>query len=164
MKMIQAFNITKSFGSHKVLDDINFEVNKGEVIAIIGPSGSGKSTLLRCFNGLEEIDSGKIIIEGDVFSEKTGKKEKDLITHKEKRKIANKLGMVFQHFNLFPHRTVIENVIEAPVTVNGMKKTDAVKRLYSAMTSAASSRLPNPPGKMMNARAYLTNINLRRKK
>jgi len=128
MKMIQANNISKSFGSHRVLDNINFEVNKGEVIAIIGPSGSGKSTLLRCFNGLEEIDSGKIVIEGDVFSEKTGKKEKDLISLKDKRKITNKLGMVFQHFNLFPHKTVIENIIEAPVTVNGMKKSDAIKR------------------------------------
>ena len=133
MKMIQAVNLNKSFGAHRVLDDINLEVSKGEVIAIIGPSGSGKSTLLRCLNGLEEIDSGRIIIEGEVFSDKNSKKERDLINHKDKKKIANRLGMVFQHFNLFPHRTVLGNIIEAPVTVNGMKKSEAVKRAESLL-------------------------------
>jgi len=125
MKMIQARNLFKSFGTHRVLDNINFEVNKGEVIVIIGPSGSGKSTLLRCFNGLEEIESGIITIEGEIFSDKE-KGKKDKINPKEKKNIARKLGMVFQHFNLFPHKTVLENVIEAPVTVSGMKKNDAV--------------------------------------
>ena len=125
IKMIQAHNLSKSFGAHKVLNNINFEVGKGEVIVIIGPSGSGKSTLLRCFNGLEEIESGTIIIEGETFAEKEHGK-KDTINSKEKKKIAVKLGMVFQHFNLFPHRTVLENVIEAPVTVLGIKKNDAI--------------------------------------
>lgn len=123
--MIQAGSLYKSFGAHQVLDNVNFEVNKGEVIVIIGPSGSGKSTLLRCFNGLEEIDSGTITIEGEVFAKKD-KGKKDSINSKAKKEIAKKLGMVFQHFNLFPHRTVLENVIEAPVTVSGMKKNDAV--------------------------------------
>lgn len=125
MKMIQSRNLFKSFGSHRVLDNVNFEVNKGEVIVIIGPSGSGKSTLLRCFNGLEEIDSGVITIEGETFAHKEPGK-KDTINSKEKKDIARKLGMVFQHFNLFPHKTVLENVIEAPVTVSGMKKNDAI--------------------------------------
>ena len=127
MKMIQAINITKSFGAHVVLDDVSLEVQKGEVIAIIGPSGSGKSTLLRCFNGLEEIDSGVIIIEGDTFSQKDEKNQKDKIGNKPKREIAKKLGMVFQHFNLFPHMTVLGNVIEAPATVLGLKKADVIK-------------------------------------
>ena len=125
MKMIQARNLYKSFGAHRVLDNVNFEVNKGEVIVIIGPSGSGKSTLLRCFNGLEEIESGVITIEGETFAHKENGK-KDKIHPKEKKDIARKLGMVFQHFNLFPHMTVIENVIEAPVTVSGLNKNDAL--------------------------------------
>lgn len=125
MKMIQARNLFKSFGAHRVLDNVNFEVNIGEVVVIIGPSGSGKSTLLRCFNGLEEIDSGVITIEGETFAHKDPDK-KDKINSKEKKDITRKLGMVFQHFNLFPHKTVLENVIEAPITVAGMKKSDAI--------------------------------------
>ncbi|HNX24358.1 MAG TPA: amino acid ABC transporter ATP-binding protein [Spirochaetota bacterium] len=125
MKMLQARNLYKSFGTHRVLDNVNFEVNKGEVIVIIGPSGSGKSTLLRCFNGLEEIESGVITIENETFACKENGK-KDRINTKEKKDIAKKLGMVFQHFNLFPHKTVLENVIEAPITVLGVKKSDAV--------------------------------------
>lgn len=126
MKMIQARNLYKSFGTHRVLDNVNFEVNIGEVVVIIGPSGSGKSTLLRCFNGLEEIDSGIITIEGESFAHKDPEK-KDKIGSKEKKEIARKLGMVFQHFNLFPHKTVLENIIEAPITVSGMKKNEAIE-------------------------------------
>ena len=125
MKMIQANNLFKSFGTHTVLNNVNLEVKKGEVIVIIGPSGSGKTTLLRCFNGLEEIDSGIITIEGEIFSQRDQSK-KDMVSLKQKRSIAEKLGMVFQHFNLFPHKTVLENIIEAPLTVKGMKKSDAV--------------------------------------
>ena len=125
MKMIQANDLLKSFGEHVVLNGINFEVKKGEVIAVIGPSGSGKSTLLRCLNGLEEIDSGVIAIEGETYADKDYEK-KDKINSKDKKDIAKKLGMVFQHFNLFPHKTVLENVIEAPITVLKMKKDEAV--------------------------------------
>ncbi|MCL1833295.1 MAG: amino acid ABC transporter ATP-binding protein [Leptospirales bacterium] len=123
--MIQANDLLKSFGEHVVLNGINFEVKKGEVIAVIGPSGSGKSTLLRCLNGLEEIDSGVIAIEGEIYADKDYEK-KDKINSKDKKDIAKKLGMVFQHFNLFPHKTVLENVIEAPITVLKMKKDEAV--------------------------------------
>jgi polar amino acid transport system ATP-binding protein len=125
MKMIQARNLYKSFGTHRVLDNVNFEVNIGEVVVIIGPSGSGKSTLLRCFNGLEEIDSGVITIEGESFAHKDPEK-KDKVTSKEKKEIAVKLGMVFQHFNLFPHKTVLENIIEAPVTVSKINRSEAI--------------------------------------
>jgi len=142
MKMIQARSLYKSFGAHLVLDNVNFEVNKGEVIVIIGPSGSGKSTLLRCFNGLEEIDSGVITIEGETFAQKEPGK-KDLINPKEKKFIAVKLGMVFQHFNLFPHKTVLENVIEAPITVLGMKKNDAISMGESLLNKVGLSEKKN---------------------
>ena len=132
MVMLQAQNICKTFGTHEVLIDANLEISRGEVLTIIGPSGSGKSTLLRCFNGLEEIDSGKIIIEGDTYALKE-KHSKDQISSQKKRKIGRKLGMVFQHFNLFPHKTVLENVIEAPITVGGMKKDEAVAMAESLL-------------------------------
>lgn len=102
--MIKVQNLNKSFNKNEVLKDINLEINKGEVVAIIGPSGSGKSTLLRCMNLLETPSNGKVIFEG---------KE---LTHKNinLNELRQKMGMVFQNFNLFPHKTVLENVILAP--------------------------------------------------
>jgi len=123
--MIKAEKLSKKFGSLQVLKDVNLNINKGEVISIIGPSGSGKSTLLRCLNGLESIDNGKIEIEKKLFAEKINGQETK-IPKNRKREIAKLTGMVFQHFNLFPHKTVLENIFEAPVTVNKKKKADAV--------------------------------------
>nr|WP_143414022.1 MULTISPECIES: amino acid ABC transporter ATP-binding protein [Halanaerobium] len=110
--MIKAKNIYKSFGELEVLSGVSFNVNQGEAISIIGPSGSGKSTLLRSLIGLEEINSGELYIEGISIKE-SGKKAYE------------KMGMVFQGFNLFPHKTVLENLIEAPVVVKGEKKAEA---------------------------------------
>lgn len=112
--MIKVQNLNKSFNKNVVLKDINLEVNKGEVVAIIGPSGSGKSTLLRCMNLLETPSNGKVIFEG---------KE---LTHKNinLNELRQKMGMVFQNFNLFPHKTVLENVILAPKL---LKKVDLKK-------------------------------------
>jgi polar amino acid transport system ATP-binding protein len=126
MQMLKAENIIKSFGSHRVLNSVSLEINKGEVVAIIGPSGAGKSSLLRCFNGLEEIDSGIILIENETFAYREPNM-KDTVKHSAKRAIQKKIGMVFQHFNLFPHRTVLENIIEAPMTVNKMAKKEAIQ-------------------------------------
>jgi polar amino acid transport system ATP-binding protein len=113
--MIKAKNINKSFGELEVLRDVSFDVQQGEVISIIGPSGSGKSTLLRSLIGLEEINSGELFIEG-ISVKKSGKKAYE------------KMGMVFQGFNLFPHKTVMGNLIEAPIVVKGEKKEEAKKR------------------------------------
>ncbi len=113
MEMLRLENISKRFGKNEVLKSVSLTVEQGEIIAILGSSGSGKSTLLRCINGLEEIDKGKVIIEGDVYFNKDEKHKR--LTTKEKRAIGIKLGMVFQHFNLFPHKSVLQNVIEAPL-------------------------------------------------
>lgn len=122
--MIEASNVTKRFGSLEVFKDISVNVKKGEVLVIIGPSGSGKSTFLRCLNHLEEIDGGHIIIEG----EKLDGSDKKLI-----RKITTKMGMVFQNFNLFPHMTAIENIMEAPVVVKKEDKAIVFERAKKLM-------------------------------
>lgn len=127
MKMIRATDLYKSFQNTKVLTGITFEVNKGEVVAIIGPSGSGKSTLLRCINLLETIDSGSITVEEEPMVW-TGDKGKAVYASKEKlRQIRLKIGLVFQNFNLFPHYSVLKNIIEAPISVTGVKKEEAIK-------------------------------------
>lgn len=105
--MISIENIEKSFGNNKVLKDISISVKQGEVVCIIGPSGSGKSTILRCINGLESYDAGVINIDGHKVDQNS----------KEISWIRTHVSMVFQRFNLFPHRTVLENVIEGPVFV-----------------------------------------------
>jgi polar amino acid transport system ATP-binding protein len=110
--MIKAKEIYKSFSELEVLSGVSFEVEQGEAISIIGPSGSGKSTLLRSLIGLEKINSGELYIEG-ISVKKSGKKAYE------------KMGMVFQGFNLFPHKTVLGNLIEAPIVVKGVKKAAA---------------------------------------
>ncbi len=115
--MIKLENVYKSFGKLEVLKNINLEVTKGEVVCIIGPSGSGKSTLLRCLNHLERITEGRTIIDGELIDEKVKGKDSLKISPKKVALVCAELGMVFQRFNLFPHLTVLENIIEAPLTV-----------------------------------------------
>lgn len=125
MKMIGAKDIVKNFDKLEVLKKVSLEVHKGEVVAIIGPSGSGKSTFLRCLNRLETIDGGNITIEGDELVTTTD--DKAIYAEEAKaRMICRKMGMVFQQFNLFPHLTVLENVIEAPLTVKGVKRDEII--------------------------------------
>lgn len=112
---IEVEQLNKSFGSHHVLKDIDLEVAESEVVVLIGASGSGKSTLLRCLNFLEIKESGIIYLEGKEIDEKKN----------NLNEVRARTGMVFQHFNLFPHKTVIENIIEAPVYVKKMKKQQA---------------------------------------
>ncbi|WP_172248735.1 amino acid ABC transporter ATP-binding protein [Bacillus haikouensis] len=115
--MIKVEKLNKSFGDLHVLKDIDMNVRESEVVCLIGASGSGKSTLLRCLNFLELKDNGKVIFEGEVVNQETH----DL------NKIRQKVGMVFQHFYLFPHMTVLENVLEAPVHVKHVPKAQARK-------------------------------------
>ncbi|MDU2063611.1 MAG: amino acid ABC transporter ATP-binding protein [Sporomusaceae bacterium] len=126
MKMIAMKNIRKSFNGQEVLKGIDLEVNQGEVVAIIGPSGSGKSTLLRCLNRLETIDGGSIEIEGDMLATEDAGGRSQYVPEEAARHICHKMGMVFQQFNLFPHMTVLDNLIEAPITVKKMKKEEIV--------------------------------------
>jgi len=105
---------------------VSLTVQQGEVIAVIGPSGSGKSTLLRCLNHLEVIDRGSIQIAGEYLAQSTGESAAVYVNSRDARRICQRMGMVFQHFNLFPHLTVLENLIEAPMTVKGMKRDDIV--------------------------------------
>src|SRR5205807_3737047 len=116
--IIRANKLNKFFGDKHVLKDVDFEVRKQEVVALIGPSGSGKSTLIRCLNGLEKATSGEIYIHGQKLD--------PYLSVKELSPIRRELGMVFQNFNLFPHLTVLENVIEAPLLVRKMPKGEAV--------------------------------------
>ena len=108
-------NLKKNFGRLEVLKDINLEIEEGEVVCLIGPSGSGKSTFLRCLNRLEDITDGLVMVDGHLMSDK----KIDL------NKIRENIGMVFQHFNLFPHLTVLENITIAPVELKKMTKAQA---------------------------------------
>lgn len=119
---IKATNIWKKFNNLEVLKGIDLEVNEGEVVAVIGPSGGGKSTLLRCLNKLETIDKGSITIDGEELCRETSGGT-EYVKNNDVRRIACKMGMVFQQFNLFPHMTVLENLIEAPVNVQKRDKS-----------------------------------------
>jgi polar amino acid transport system ATP-binding protein len=123
--MLEVRNLHKSFGDLEVLKGIDLSVKAGEVVAIIGPSGSGKSTFLRCLNALEQPHRGEIVIGGDTLFSCKVDGEALSIPKKVKRHLLSKMGMVFQHFHLFPHKTVLENVMEAPLVVKGIKREDA---------------------------------------
>jgi len=117
--MLEARGIRKSFGNLQVLRGIDLAVERGEVVVMMGPSGSGKSTLLRCLTFLEEPDAGAVRVGDITVTAGETKNESDV------RALRRNAGMVFQHFNLFPHKTVIENVMEGPLSVRGMEKADA---------------------------------------
>ena len=116
-RIIEVINLKKQFGNNLILDDINFTINKGEAVSLIGPSGSGKSTILRCIADLETLTGGKILIEGHNLQDKG-------IDKKIKKELLLKTGMIFQNFNLFPHMTVKDNIVK---TLRIVKKTDVKK-------------------------------------
>lgn len=124
--MIDACGIYKAFGNVEVLKGVDIQVARSEVVAIIGSSGSGKSTLLRCLNYLEKIDAGSIAIENDFLVENNNHSRAKYAPEQEIKKICARMGMVFQQFNLFPHMTVLQNVIEAPITVKKMRRDQII--------------------------------------
>ena len=128
--MVLAESVCKNFGALRVLKGITLEVGKGQVLVMVGPSGSGKSTFLRCINHLEQVNAGRLYVDGDLIGYREKKRGDKLyeISPRDAAKQRRDIGMVFQHFNLFPHRTALENLVEAPVHVKRVKKADAVKR------------------------------------
>ncbi|ABR34552.1 MULTISPECIES: amino acid ABC transporter ATP-binding protein [Clostridium] len=120
--VISAKNLKKRYGQLEVLKDISVNVTEGEVLCIIGPSGSGKSTFLRCLNGLEEIQAGSITILGQ-----------ELVNNKDINKLREEIGMVFQSFNLFPHLTVLQNMLLAPLELKKMNKAEATEKALSLL-------------------------------
>ena len=116
--MIKVSNLKKSYGDKLVLKEVNTEIQDGSVVVVIGPSGSGKSTFLRCLNRLEEVDSGKIFYDDTELTSKTVDIDK----------MRQHIGMVFQHFNLFPHKSILDNITLAPISLNLMSKEDAEKK------------------------------------
>ncbi|WP_338157279.1 amino acid ABC transporter ATP-binding protein [Intestinibaculum porci] len=121
--MISVKNLKKNYGKNEVLKDINVDIHEGEVVCVIGPSGSGKSTFLRCLNKLEESTSGDIVVDGvNINDPKTNID-----------RFRENIGMVFQHFNLFPHKTVEENIMLAPVTLKKMSKEEAKTKAHELL-------------------------------
>ncbi|MBQ5969686.1 MAG: amino acid ABC transporter ATP-binding protein [Clostridia bacterium] len=137
--MINVVNLEKHFGKNQVLRGINTEINKGDVVCVIGPSGSGKSTFLRCLNMLEKPTGGQIIFEGDDLTDK----HIDLNAHRQK------MGMVFQQFNLFPHMTILGNLTAAPVMLKKMTKAQAQEKALELLTRVGlADRAKDYPGQL----------------
>jgi glutamine transport system ATP-binding protein len=133
MTKLKVENLKKSFGSLEVLKDLNVEIQEGEVVCIIGPSGSGKSTFLRCLNQLEDISGGKVIIDNNNLSDHS----------KNINKIRENIGMVFQHFNLFPHLTVLENITLAPKELKDQKEEEINTRALELLETVGLSEKAN---------------------
>ncbi|KKB61510.1 hypothetical protein WM40_22900 [Robbsia andropogonis] len=133
MPLLEVQSLSKHFGDTPILKDVSFSVDKGEVIGIIGTSGSGKSTLLRCLNLLERPDGGTILMNGELVGQRprgdkrVPMRESEILGHRAK------VGMVFQSFNLFPHMTAIQNVMEAPIYVRGMSKVQAAGHAHDLL-------------------------------
>jgi polar amino acid transport system ATP-binding protein len=134
LPLVRARNVHKAFGSNEVLKGIDLDVAPGETVVILGPSGSGKSTFLRCINHLEAIDQGAIEVDGEQIGYRLRNGRLDRLSDREIARQRRKIGMVFQQFNLYPHMTALENVIEAPVGVHGQDRGEAVRYARELLT------------------------------
>ena len=137
--MVDAQQVCKDFGALQVLKGVTLSVERGQVLVLVGPSGSGKSTFLRCINHLETVSAGRLYVDGDLI----GYREKaDKLYEMSPRDAARQrrdIGMVFQHFNLFPHRTTLENIVEGPVRVKGVSKAAATERARELLAQVGLS-------------------------
>jgi polar amino acid transport system ATP-binding protein len=137
--MVVARDVRKSFGTLNALDGVSAEIPRGEVLCIIGPSGSGKSTFLRCINQLERIDSGAIWVDGELIGYRQAGDRLYELTDREVARQRLATGMVFQRFNLFQHMTVLRNIIEGPVTVQGRGRAEAVDEAMALLARVGLS-------------------------
>jgi polar amino acid transport system ATP-binding protein len=126
--MVKAESVCKSFGALEVLKGVTLEIGRGQVLVLVGPSGSGKSTFLRCINHLEQVNAGRLYVDGDLIGYRERGDKLHEMPPREAAKQRRDIGMVFQHFNLFPHRTALANIIESPIHVKGVKKETALAR------------------------------------
>jgi polar amino acid transport system ATP-binding protein len=141
--MVLAEGVHKRFGRLEVLQGINLEVSRGEVMCLLGPSGSGKSTFLRCINHLEKINSGRLSVDGELVGyREAGGKLHELHENEVARK-RSEIGMVFQHFHLFPHMTAVENVMLAPTRVKGVKRSEARHRAEALLAQVGLAEKAN---------------------
>jgi len=133
LPLVRAHNVHKSFGCNHVLKGINMEVCVGEVVVILGPSGSGKSTFLRCINHLESMDQGSILIDGVQIGYELRGGHLHKVTPRVLARQRSEVGMVFQQFNLYPHLTVLQNIVEAPVGVHGKPRGEAESDAFALL-------------------------------
>ena len=126
--MVRAEQVCKSCGALSVLKGVTLSVQRGQVLVLVGPSGSGKSTFLRCINHLETVSAGRLYVDDELVGYRESRGKLYEMSPREAAKQRRDIGMVFQHFNLFPHRTALDNIIEAPVHVKGVKKSEALSR------------------------------------
>ena len=149
MPLVHAVNVTKAFHGVEVLKGIDLDVRKGQVVCLLGPSGSGKTTFLRCINQLETIDGGRIWVDGELmgYEERAGK-----LHHLTGQAVAaqrREIGMVFQRFNLFPHKTALQNIMEAPIQVKGEKKDQVRERAIALLERVGLQDKPSAyPGQL----------------
>ena len=143
MPLVHAVNVMKAFHGTEVLRGIDLDVRKGQVVCLLGPSGSGKTTFLRCINQLETIDGGRIWVDGDLMGYEDRAGTLHRLTNKAIAAQRREIGMVFQRFNLFPHKTAIENIMEAPIQVKGEGKEQARERAIALLERVGLADKPS---------------------